>query len=129
MSVPTTCTPPGKAPGFDSISNEMLLCLLGTNPKVFLKLFNNILISSMPIKVWDTSLINPIHEKGSKMVPDNYRAISLLCCLGRCFSAILNNRLLKFAIENNLLAKEQLGFMPGNRTSDALIVLYNLYKL
>jgi len=119
---------PGKSPGVDGISNEMLLCLFGTNPKILLKLFNNILNSSTPIKVWDTSLINPIHKKGSKMDPDNYRAISLLCCLGKLFSAILNSRLLKFAIENNLIAKEQLGFMPGNRTSDALIVLYNLYN-
>ena len=89
---------PGKTPGVDGISNEMLLCLLGTNPKMLQKLFNNILSSSTPIKVWDTSLINPIHKKGSKMDPDNYRAISLLCCLGKLFSAILNNRLLKFAI-------------------------------
>ena len=119
---------PGKAPGIDGISNEMIICLLESNRVVILKLFNNILLSNTPIIVWNNSLINPIHKKGSKLDPDNYRAISLLCCLGKFFSAILNQRLLKFVLDNNIISKEQLGFMPGNRTSDALIILYNLYN-
>ena len=35
---------------------------------------------------------------------------------------ILNQRLLKYVIENNILSKEQLGFVAGNRTSDAHII-------
>ena len=50
----------------------------------------------------------------------------LLSCLGKLFTAILNERLLTFANENNTFAKEQIGFLKGNRTSDNLIILHNL---
>ena len=63
----------GKSPGFDSISNEMLLCLLETKPDIFKTLFNTILCNARPIDTWSISMFNPIHKSGSKMDPDNYR--------------------------------------------------------
>ena len=33
---------------------------------------------------------------------------------------------MKFTLENNILSNEQLGFVPGNRTSDPLSILYNM---
>ena len=117
---------PGKAPGIDGILNEMILCLLNSKPLVILKLFNAVLLSENPMECWNTSIINPIHKKGTKLDPENYRGIFLLCCLRKFFSAILNTRLMKFTLENKILSNEQLGFVPGNRTSDSLLILYNL---
>ena len=117
---------PGKACGIDGLSNEMIICLLRNNPNILLKLFNACILAPEPMTCWNTSAIYPIHKKGSKLDPDNYRGISLLPCLSKLFSAILNQRLLKFTIENEILSQEQLGFIPGNRTSDALITLHNL---
>ena len=37
----------------------------------------------------------------------------LLSCLGKLFNAILNERLLTFANENNTFAKEQIGFLKA----------------
>ena len=116
----------GKAPGYDSISNEMITCLLNIKPEAIKALFNAILQHPTVILTWNTSMILPIHKKGSKMNPENYRGISLLSCIGKYFTAILNKRLLTFATENNILSNAQLGFVPGNRTSDALLILYNL---
>ena len=116
----------GKAPGHDSISNEMIASLLSTKPEVIKALFNAVLQHPSVISTWSMSMILPIHKKGSKMNPENYRGISLLSCFGKFFTAILNQRLLTFAIENKILSNAQLGFMPGNRTSDALLILYNL---
>ena len=62
------------------------------------------------------------------MDPDNYRAIALACCMSKFLAAVLNQRLLKFTLENGIISENQLGFMPGNRTSDALMILYNLYN-
>ena len=73
---------PGKSPGLDSISNEMIACLLEHNPYVLLKLFNSILHNTEKISIWNTGMINPIHKKGSFMNTGNYRRISLLSCLG-----------------------------------------------
>ena len=60
------------------------------------------------------------------MNPDNYKAIALACCMTKFFAAVLNKRLLKFVLQNGIINDNQIGFMPGNRTSDALIILYNL---
>ena len=73
-------------------------------------------------------MIAPIHKKGSKQDPDNYRGISLLSCLGKLFMALLNNRLLKFALDNRIISSNQLGFLHGNRTSDAHLIIHNLIQ-
>ena len=116
----------GKAAGIDSISNEMISCLFSVKPEIIKKLFNAILINPTIINKWHVSMISPIHKKGSKTNPDNYRGISLLSCLGKFFAAVLNQRLLKYVNDNNILSKAQLGFLAGNRTSDAHLILYNL---
>ena len=115
-----------KSSGMDCISNEMISCLLSAKPEIIKKLFNSILKYPMVINKWHISMISPIHKSGSKMDPDNYRGISLISCFAKNFCAILNKRLLKYAVENKILSKGQLGFLPDNRTSDALLILYNL---
>ena len=116
----------GKAPGFDSISNEMLQCLLEVRPDILKRVFNSILKNPRIIEKWSISMINPLHKAGSKMDPDNYRGISLLSCFSKYFSAVLNLRLTQYAIDKNIFSKSQLGFMAGCRTADALFILNNL---
>ena len=116
----------GKATGHDSISNEMLMSLLNIKPETIKALFNAIIQHPTVIPIWNTCMIVPIHKKGSEMNPENYRGISLLSCFGKFFMAILNQRFFVFVIDNNILSNVQLGFIPGNRTSDALLILYNL---
>lgn len=63
----------GKAPGFDSISKEMLQCFLEVRPDILKRVFNSILKNPCTIEKWSISMINPLHKAGSKMDPDNYR--------------------------------------------------------
>ena len=107
----------------------MILGLLEVKPDLLIKLFNNILANNAKISQWSLSLITPIFKSGLKNNPSNYRGISVLSCLGKLFSSILNQRLLQYVLENNILSKEQLGFMAGNRTSDAHLILHNLVQL
>ena len=60
-------------------------------------------------KLWTTGLITPIFKKGPKSLVSNYRGIMLLACLGKLFTKILNDRLLKYSIQKNIFAKEQIG--------------------
>ena len=62
------------------------------------------------------------------MDPSNYRGISLLSCLGKLYTAILNTRLTKYAIAKSILKPEALGFVAGNRTSDAHLILHSLIQ-
>ena len=89
------------------------------------KVFTN----NSKIEQWSWALIVPIFKSGVKTNPNNYRGISIMSCLGKLFTSILNQRLLKYFIENNILSKEQVGFVVGNRTSGAHIILNNLLEL
>lgn len=46
--------------------------------------------------------INPVY-KGDHDDPANYRPITILSCLGKIFSVVLNNRLAMFVNENEIL--------------------------
>ena len=116
----------GKSSGIDGISNEMLSCLLEVRPDILIRIFNSVLQNSGNTPEWFTSILVPIYKKGRKMNPSNYRGISLICCVNKLFAAILNKRLITYTKDNNIIAEEQLGFVKGNRTSDAHFVIHNL---
>ena len=63
----------------------------------------------MNVKIvhWAVAMITPIFISDSKMNPTNYRGISIQSCLGKLFTAILNQRLLKYALEKQILKDEQ----------------------
>ena len=119
---------PNKSSGHDLISNEMISSLVEVQPELLIQLFNRIFKTNAKIKQWSLSVITPIFKSGSKMEPNNYRGISLLSCLGKLFCAILNHRLLQYALDKKILKSEQLGFLQGNRTSDAHIILNTLIQ-
>ena len=100
---------PGKSPGPDNVTNEMIASTLYF-PDIFLYLFNCILQNGGSIPLWSQSMIVPIFKKGSLDDPSNYRGISLISCLAKVFYSILNNRLLKYCLENKILSHNQLFF-------------------
>ena len=114
---------PGKATGIDRISNEMISCLLTNYPDIIIKLLNYIMQTNDIIPEWVLGVIVPIHKKGPKNNPSNYRGITLMSCLGKLFLTVL-----KYCKDNKLLSDKKLGFVEGNRTSDAHIVINNLVR-
>ena len=116
----------GKSTGVDNISNEMIISLLETHPKLILKLFNSILQSGEIIPEWLMGMIVAIYKDGPKMDTGNYRGITLMSCLGKLFLSILNSRLMGYVLGKDVLTVSALGFVPGNRTSDAHIIINNL---
>ena len=118
--------PSGKGVGVDNLCNEMIACLIEVCPKLVLKLFNLILNSGEILPDWLISYIVPIHKGGAKSDPSNYRGISLLSCLGKFFLSIINKRLAKFCVDKGVLSESQLGFVRGNRCSDAHLIIHNL---
>ncbi len=65
---------------------------------------------------------------------DNYRAISILSCFGKLFTAVLNSRLNNFLEDIGSLGEEQTGFRKGYSTVDhvftfrCLLDLYLLFR-
>ena len=118
----------GKAPGLDNILNEMLTPFVHKFPETILTLFNSVLKNNKISHDWLVSSITAIHKKDDKSDPNNYRGISVMSNIGKLFLIIMNNRLTKYAVENDLLSPGQLGFVKGNRTSDPHIILHNLIQ-
>ena len=102
--------------------------ILEANPSVLLKLSNSILTQNGKTPDWYKSILILLHKKGSRTEPLNYRGISLLSCVSKLFAAILNKRLLDYVKDKNILPENQLGFVSGNRTSDAHILLHNIIQ-
>ena len=74
--------------------------------------------------MWYKSILNPIPKKGKDhKIPLNNRTISLISTVAKVFSCILNNRLLKYLEDNNLLVDEQNGFRKLRSCLDHLYVI------
>ena len=111
--------------GIDSITNDIMRAFTVNYPEFISALFNCILRSNEFPTEWSTSLVVPIHKKGSKASITNYRGISLIPSFCKLFCSILNNRIINWATTNKIFSPCQLGFLKGNRTSDAITLLHN----
>ena len=119
-----------KACGIDGIRNEFLK----HSPLMFVrcitKLFNVVLDSGIVPTCWTVGLIRPLFKgKGSPDDPDNYRGITLLSCLGKLFTAVVNQRLTLYLEGQGLIGDEQAGFRSGHSTLDHIYVLNSIAEL
>ena len=110
-----------KAVAEDLISNEILKSSGKTLRLAILNVFNQCLnTGTYP---WHTSVVTPLHKKGSVYDPNNYRAIAVASNLGKLFASILLKRLITFRSEYNPDTPNQLGFCQNAMTSDHIYTL------
>ena len=86
-----------------TISNELLRSSGRGMKSAVIHLFNQCL--SIGVYPWETSVVTPLHKKGSIYDPNNYRAIAVASNLGKIF------------------APNQLGFCKGAQTADHVLTL------
>ena len=119
-----------KAPGHDEIINEQIKNSLSLMAPIYKKLFNIIFDTGIIPESWTIGLIKPIYKnKGDPRLPENYRPISLLSCLGKLFTCVLNNRLNEFAEKTNLIKDTQAGFRRDFSTVDNIFVLKSIIDI
>ena len=91
-----------KSVGVDCIPNE---CLKNENAEYLLQRYFNACFKSQKVPtVWLRAIISPIPKsnKNDPRVPLNYRGISLLSCVSKIYTSIINTRLISFLDNNNL---------------------------
>ena len=115
-----------KASGPDQILNEYLIYGKEALCAPITKLFNLSLSSNSFPGIWTEGHITSIFKNGNQMDPNNYRGITILSCLGKLLTALMNHRLYNFLSINKLLNKWQAGFLPNHRTSDQTFILKTL---
>ena len=62
-------------------------------------------------------------------MPENYRPITILSCLGKLFTLVINNRLKKFAETYDVIDSCQAGFRENYSTSDNLFIIKSLVDI
>ncbi len=80
--------------------------------------------------IWVKAIINPIPKGAGKdpFVPLNYRGISLLSCMSKTFTSLLNERIVKYCDDLGILADEQNGFRKGRSCVDHLFSLTSIIR-
>lgn len=119
-----------KSPGLDCIVNEHIKSTIHIMLPVYVKLFNLIFDTGIIPESWTTGVIKPIFKnKGSPEAPENYRPITLLSCFGKLFTAIINNRLKKYAEKYEIIGWSQSGFRKGYSTTENLFIIKSLIDI
>lgn len=110
-----------KAPGDDGITAEMLkalpTCAVASLTKIIQEIWDQ---QEMP-NSWRNAVVIPLHKKGSKQEPSNFRGISLLRTTYKLLERVIVNRMLKAREATS--RDEQAGFRPGRSTVDQIFCL------
>ena len=117
-----------KASGHDTIPTEVLK---NETSKIFLlRLFNVCFQTGKAPTQWSKCILNPIPKSSTsdKRDPMSYRGIALAPSSYKLFCGILNNRLVKWADANGILADEQNGFRKGRSTVDHISSRTNIIE-
>ena len=113
------------------ITNEFMKCSFNVMEIIYTQFFNLVLTKCILPEEWVIGLIRPIYKnRGSRKDPDNYRGITLLSCMGKLFTLMLNERLKCFININGLLHEEKTGFRDDYSTIDrifSLSLIVNIY--
>jgi len=118
----------GKAAGSDNISGEIIKASAPIILPILKKMFNCILTKGTYPKEWAEGMISPIHKKGSKLNPDNYRGITVSSCLAKVFGIVMNNRLKSFCDKHSLIDERQSSHRKNCRTTDNIFILKSLFE-
>ncbi len=119
----------GKAMGMDHVPNEVLL--KNDNVIKALHAFFQLCFDSGKVPLlWTQCVINPIpkNRTNDPRVPLNYRGISLLSCIYKVYSSILNERLVNHLDNNQILHDEQNGFRSGRSCVDHIFTITSIIK-
>ena len=117
-----------KSVGIDYIPNEII-----KQPglhKILHRLFDTVFATGLLPNIWAKAIVNPIPKGSDKdpYIPINYRGISLLSCVSKTYTSLLNKRLISYCNEKNILVDEQNGFRKGRSCSDHLFSLTSIIR-
>ena len=110
-----------KSVGLDGISVKILKMSKDVIVRPITVLINKSITQGKVPNKWKIAKIIPLHKKGDRSIPNNYRTISILSCLSKILEKVIQKQLVQHLNSNNILTIKQSGFRPKHSTSTALI--------
>lgn len=116
-----------KSPGLDSINAIVFKNMPDVLFEMLAKIFNFCLLNGYFPKSFKKSKVVPILKKGKNAkYPNSYRPISILSLVDKVFEKVIQNRLLEFTTNNNIINKEQFGFRKEHSTTHQIKRIVNI---
>ena len=120
---------PHKPTGPDQLPTKILKMIAILIAEPLTKLFNKSLTASKFPDLWKEANISPIFKRKGASDPQNYRPISLLCCLSKILEKLVFRHIYDHLTENSLLSDKQSGYRPHHSTQLQLAYMTdNLYN-
>lgn len=85
---------------------------------ILVRLLYKILNSGVFPSSWSKAIIIPIHNKETLITPNNYRGIGITNSLGKLFTSILNERVMQWNRNEDIITDAQFGYQAGRSTTD-----------
>lgn len=106
-------SPRKSSPGSDGLPFEILNLVIRfpAYQELLLTVFNNALDQAIFPDSWNESIMTLLKKKGDSKAMGNYRPLSLANCDYKCFTKILNQRMME--VSTKLINCNQIGFIPG----------------
>ena len=70
---------------------------------------------------WKLANVTPVHKKGDKSNPGNYRPISVTSVFSKIAETYILHSIFEYISQNDLLSHNQHGFLPGKSTTTNLL--------
>ena len=119
-----------KAHGIDGVLNEYIKNTADVLIEFWVKLFNRVYNSGEVPAEWSKGIIITLYKgNGTHCDPKNYRGITLLSCIGKLFTSVLNNGLTLFCNAYDVIKENQAGFRKEYSTTHHIFTLKCLIDL
>ena len=89
---------------------------------ILASIFNQSIYCGTIADDWQLANIFPLHKKGPKDLPENYRSISLTCICSKVLEHIIHSSISRFLESNMILSPRQHGFKAGHSCETQLVL-------
>lgn len=109
------------APGPDGLHPKLLQLASAALAGPLSNLYRESLEQGILPSIWKSATVVPIHKKGSRSTPGNYRPISLTSIPCKVMESLVRDELVEFLTSTGQLSRHQHGFRPRRSCSSQLL--------
>ena len=102
-----------KAPGYDNVHAYVLVNTASSLAIPLSTILNNSLSTGKVPQQWVLANVTPIHKKGSKLDPNNYRPVSLTSIICKILEKFVKAAIMNHMKRNKLICEQQHGFVDN----------------